>query len=74
MKDIALKFGDNVRVVLIRGYDMLHALNNTVMRSLCYALPTVTLTEGECKRIMAPILKNVINKLQIVTTIKLEVL
>ena len=36
MKNIALKFGDNVRVGFIRGYDMFHALNSTVMRSLIY--------------------------------------
>ena len=74
MKDIALKFGDNVRVGFIRGFDIFHALNSTVMRSLVYALPAVTLTEEECTSIMAPILKNVLNKLQIVTTIKRDVL
>ena len=74
MKDIALKFGDNVRVRFIRGYDMLHVLISTMTRSLCYALPAVTLNEGEFKSIMAPILKNVLNKLQIVTTLKREVL
>ena len=57
MKDIALKFGDNVRVGFIRGFDIFHALNSTVMRSLVYALPAVTLTEEECTSIMAPILK-----------------
>ena len=45
MKDIALKFGDNVSVGFIRGFDMFHALNSTVMRSLVFALPAVTLTE-----------------------------
>ena len=45
MKDIALTFGDNVRVGFIRGFDMLHALNSTVKRSLVYALHVVTLTE-----------------------------
>ena len=53
---------------------MLHALNITVMRSLIYALPAVTLTEEQCTNIMAPILKNVLNKLQIFTTIKRDVL
>ena len=52
---------------------MLHTLNSTVMISLVYALPAVTLTEEECTRIMSPILKNVLNKLQIVITIKRDV-
>jgi len=74
MMSTAQKFGDNVRVGFIRGYDILHALNSTVMRSLIYALPAVTLLEEECTKIMVPILKNVLNKLQIVTTIKRDVL
>ena len=49
---------------------MFHALNSTVMRFLIYALPAVTLTEEECTSIMAPTLKNILNKLQIVRTIK----
>ena len=74
MKDISLTLGDNIRVGFIRGFDMFHALNSTMMRSLVYALPAVTLTEEQCTNIMAPILKNVINKLQIITTVKRDVL
>ena len=74
MMSTAQKFGDNVRVGFIRGYDILHALNSTVMRSLIYALPAVILLEEECTNIMVPILQNVLNKLQIVTTIKRDVL
>ena len=70
MKDIALTFGDNVRVSFIQSFDILHPLNSTVIRSLVYALPAVTLTEEQYTNIMAPILKNVLNKLHIVTTIK----
>ena len=62
MKDISLTFGDNVRVEFIRGYDVLHAINSTVMRSLIYALPVITLKEEECNSIISPILKNVLNK------------
>ena len=74
MKDIPPTFGDNVRAGFIRGYDMIHALNSTVMRSLIYALPAVMLTEEECTSIMSPILKNMLNKLQILSTIKSNVL
>ena len=47
MKDIALTLGDNVRVGFIRGFDMLHALNSTVMILLVYALPAVLVTEEQ---------------------------
>ena len=70
IKETTLKFGDNVRVVFIRGYDMIHALNSTVTRSLIHALPAVTLQEEEYTRIMAPILKNILDKIQIVSMIK----
>ena len=43
MRNISLKFGDRVRVGFIRGHDVFHALNNTVMRSLIYPLPAITL-------------------------------
>ena len=57
MKETVLKFGGNVRVVFIRGYDTLRALNITVTRSLIFELLAATLQEEECTRIMAPILK-----------------
>ena len=57
MKDIVLTFVDNVQVGLIRVYYMLHALNSTVMRSLIYVPPVVTLMEEECTSIISPILK-----------------
>ena len=57
MKENTFKFGDNVRVGFIRGYDILHALNSTVMRYLIYALSAVTLQEEECTRFIAPTLK-----------------
>ena len=44
------------------------------MRSLIYPLPDVTLTEVECRHIMAPILKYVLNKLQLVSTISRDVI
>ena len=74
MKDIALTCSDNVRVGFIKGYDMLHALNSTVMRSLICALSAITLTKEEYTSIMYPILKNMLNKLQIVSTNKRDVL
>ena len=70
IKETAIKFGDNFRAGFIREYDILHALNSTVMKSLIYALPAVTLQEEECTRIVAPILEKLLNKLQIVSTIK----
>ena len=74
MRNIALKFGDRVRVGFILGHGVFYALNSIVMRSLIYPLPAITLIEAECTHIMAPILKYVLNKLQIVSTIKRDVI
>ena len=74
MRDISLKFGDNVQVGFIRGHNVLHALNTTIVRLLIYALPVVTLMEKECTHIMAPIVVNVLNKIKVVSTIKHDVL
>ena len=74
MRQLALKFGDQVQVGFIRGHDIFHALNITVMRSLNWPLPAITLTKQECTHIMAPIIKNVLAKLKNTSIIKRKVM
>ena len=74
MRKIASKFGDSIRTGFIKGHDVMQALMTTARRSLNWSLPAVTISETECNHIMAPIIKNVLAKLQIVSTIKRDVI
>ena len=74
MRKMTLTFSDKVRVGFICGRDIHQALNSTIMRSLNWPLPAVTLTEAECTHTMAPVIKSVLTKMQIVNTIKRHIL
>ena len=41
----------------LNANDVMRAMDSTITQSLKYPLPALTLTEDECKRIMAPVLK-----------------
>lgn len=70
MCQIEVKFGDGVRVGFIKGHDVFHGLNSIVIRSLNWPLPVIALSKKECIYIMAPIIKQVLAKLKVVSTIK----
>lgn len=74
MRKIALKFGDKVRVGYICDHDILQALNSTVMRSLIYSLAVITISKEKCNHIVTPILTSVLAKMNIVGTIKRDVI
>ena len=60
---MTLKFNDKVTVGIIRGNDVRQALKSSIMLSLNWPLPAITLTEAECTHIMAPVIKSVLAKL-----------
>ena len=74
MRKITLKFNDKVRVGFIRGQDIHQATNSTIMRSLNWPLPAVTLTKTECTHIMTLVIKSVLAKMKVVSIIKRHVL
>lgn len=41
----ASQFGDSIRTGFIKGHDVMHALMTTVMRSINWSLPVITLSE-----------------------------
>ena len=47
MRQIFSKFGDRVRAGYIQGEDLLLILTSTVMRSLAWPLPEITLTNQQ---------------------------
>ena len=74
MRKIASQFGDSIRTGFIKGHEVMHALLTTVMRLLNWSLPAITISEEECTHTMAPIIKYVLAKMQIVTSIKRDVI
>ena len=74
MRQTAMKFGDRVQVGFIRSHDVFSTHNITIMRSLRYSLPAITITEKEYTHIMTPILASVLGKMKIVPTIKRDVI
>ena len=48
---------DKVRVGHLTRFDAWTAFNTTIMKSLEYPLLALTLTDNECTKIMAPVLK-----------------
>ena len=74
MRKIASQFEDSIRTGFIKGHEVMHALLTTVMRLLNWSLPAITISEEECTHTMAPIIKYVLAKMQIVTSIKRDVI
>jgi len=71
---LTLQFSVKAIVDFIRGHNVIQTLNGTIMRPLLRPPPSMTLTEAECTHIMEPIIKSVLAKLQIVGTIKHDVI
>ena len=69
MRKIADLWYEKVRVGHLTRYDAWMALNSTVMKTLEYPLLALTLTEEECKKIMAPILKGGLPKIGMCRTL-----
>ena len=65
MRTTALKFGDKVRIGFISGHDVMHDLHITIMCSITWNLPAITLTETERTYIMVSIVTNILSKLQV---------
>ena len=61
MRNTAVKFKDNIRVGNLEKSDAWQALNTTIMKSLQYPLPALTLSEAECKHIMDPVLEGALS-------------
>lgn len=74
MSQISSTFGDRARLGFIQGEDVLTTLNTTVMRSLNWPLPAITVTKKEYTFITEPAINNVLSKLKIVNTIKGKVI
>ena len=74
MRNMTMKFSDKLYAIFMRGHDVIHVLNSTIMRSLNWLLSTITLTEEECTHIMAPVIKCVLAKKLNVSTIKRDIL
>ena len=74
MSKLASQFENRIKVGYISRHGVLHTLNTTVMRSLSYPLPVITITKEECAHIMAPILNSVLATMKIVRTITRDVL
>ena len=68
------EFATKLKRSNLSGYDALLAINTRIMRTLIYPLPTLTLTQEDCTRIMKPLLHSVLGKAKIVRTIKRAVL
>lgn len=57
LQDKTLHWKELIRSGHLSKKDARQALNTTIMKSIEYALPALTLTEQECKKIMKPILE-----------------
>ena len=56
LRQKAEEWGSNVRSGHLNRHEAWLALNSTIMRSLLYPLPALTLTEEQCTKIMAPVI------------------
>ena len=65
VKNIAMTFSDNIRMVFIKINDALHVLNNTIIGLSIRPLPLITIIEEECSHIMVPILWDMLPNMQI---------
>ena len=74
MRDVAEQFANKIRSGSLRGHDAYVAMQSRIMKTLEYPLPTITLSEHDCKYIMAPIISCVTNKLQIMRNIRRDLL
>lgn len=57
MQRVADEWYEKVRVGHLTRFDAQTAFNSTIMKSLDYPLLALTLTNDDCTRIMAPVLK-----------------
>jgi hypothetical protein len=57
LQAVASSWGEDMRTGHLEHKEAWQALNTTVMRTLEYPLPALTLTEKECRHIMAPVLQ-----------------
>ena len=65
MRWIADEWSEKVRVGHLTKFDAWTAFNTTVMKTLEYSLLTLTLTETECSKIMAPVISGVLSNMGI---------
>ena len=56
LRQKADEWGSNVTLGHLNRHDAWLALNSTIMRSLLYPLPALTLREEQCTKIMAPVI------------------
>jgi hypothetical protein len=57
MKNVAIKWTDNLRTGSLGRSDVWIALQSTILRTLTYPLPALRLTKAQCESILAPILQ-----------------
>jgi hypothetical protein len=69
----AQTWADNIRTMSRNVEEVWTAMHTTIPYSLCYSLPAVTLTQKECKYIMAPIHKDGLPRAGISSTIPSEI-
>jgi hypothetical protein len=62
MCNVAVKWADQIRVAYLQKHDAAYALQTSILKTLEYALPALSLTEIQCKAIMGPILKAALPK------------
>jgi hypothetical protein len=62
MCNVAVKWADQICVAYLQKHDAAYALKTTILKKLEYALPALSLTEIQCKAIMAPVLKAALPK------------
>jgi hypothetical protein len=67
MRNVAVKWADQIRVAYLQKHDAAYALKTTILKKLEYTLPALSLTEIQCKAIMAPVLKAALRNLAIIT-------
>jgi hypothetical protein len=57
MKNVAIKWADNLRTGSLGRCEVWIALQSTILRTLNYPLPALRLTKAQCNSILAPILQ-----------------
>ena len=65
LRQKAEEWGSNVRSGHLNRHESWLALNSTIMRSLLYPLPALTLTEDQCTKIMALVIVAGLNCLRV---------
>jgi hypothetical protein len=65
MRKVAVEWSDKLRAGHLTKYEAWTALTTRVMKTLLYAAPALTITNGEANYIMAPILMRGLNALGI---------